>query len=71
MMGDVTIRIWNGCEVRMVLSVSPTGHTVAGSVGGAANGANPDIELDPWAGLVVDHRSGNPTPVALAGPDEE
>jgi hypothetical protein len=33
-------------------------------VGGAQNSSNPQIEIDPWAGLIVDHsvRFASPVP---------
>lgn len=60
---NVTIRIWNGGTVRQLLIVSPTGSTTMGAVGGAENSGQVDIELDPWAGLIVDHRAEYPSPV--------
>lgn len=50
------IRIWDGCKVIQVVSVRNNGSsTTIGSVGGAENSIKVDIELDPWAGLIVDH----------------
>lgn len=65
MSDSVTIRVWNGCTVRYVFSVSTTGSTSVGAVGGAGNSAKPDIEIDPWAGLIVDHRAEYPTPLPI------
>ncbi len=67
---EITIRIWDGCTVRMVMSVSKTGSSTTGAVGGAGNSSKPDIELDPWAGLIVDHRATYPTPVYIQERDE-
>jgi hypothetical protein len=58
-MGEVNIRIWNGCKVVTVLTVSDQGYSSIGAVGGASNSTKVDVELDPWAGLIVDHRTGN------------
>lgn len=64
-MADITIRIWNGCTVRQVISVSETGSTTLGAVGGAHSSTEVDIELDPWAGLIVDKRAEFPVPVRI------
>lgn len=53
--GSKTIRVWDGCRVVQVITVSSTGSATLGAVGGAHNSTNPDIEIDPWAGLIVDH----------------
>jgi hypothetical protein len=52
-----TIRIWDGCKVVALITVSSTGMSSQGAVGGAGNSAEPDIEIDPWAGLLVEHGS--------------
>jgi hypothetical protein len=52
---EKVIRIWNGCKVVQLLFVSDSATGVLGSVGGASNSTKVDIELDPWAGLIVDH----------------
>jgi hypothetical protein len=58
---EKTIRIWNGCKVVLLLSVSAAGgYSTMGAVGGAANSSRADIDLDPWAGLIVDHSTSNP-----------
>lgn len=63
-----TIRIWNGCKVVLLLTVSDAGgYSTSGAVGGAANSAQADIDLDPWAGLIVDHSTENP-PVGYREP---
>jgi hypothetical protein len=63
-----TIRIWDGCKVLAVISVDQHGgFTSSGAVGGAGNGDRPEIELDPFAGLIVSQ--GNPTPVAYNEPE--
>jgi hypothetical protein len=49
------IRVWHGCRVVALVSVSDTGSTHQGAVGGAGNSTPVDIEIDPWAGLSVDH----------------
>lgn len=65
-MGDgVKIRIWKGCKVLMLIDVDENGHAVQGPVGGAGNSARPDIEFDPWASLIVDHRVPYPSPVSI------
>lgn len=60
-----TIRVWNGPRVTAVLTVNPDGMTVMGATGGAANSVHVDIELDPWANLIVDHRASHPVPVSI------
>ena len=51
------IRIWDGCTVRFVLDVDRNGSSsTLGAAGGASNSTKVDIEIDPWAGLIVDHR---------------
>jgi hypothetical protein len=64
-MSEVTIRIWDGCVVRHVFSVSTHGSSTIGAISGAANSASVDIELDPWNNLVVDHRAEHPCPVSI------
>jgi hypothetical protein len=63
----MNIRIWNECVVVANISVTPdgSGMSVGSVAGGAGNGMRPDIEIDPWAGLVVDHseHSTGPTPI--------
>lgn len=50
------IRIWNGAKVVQVVCVhEENGSSAVGAVGGAGHSARVDIELDPWAGLIVDH----------------
>ena len=61
----ITIRIWQGHRVAMVLSVGGTGSTTLGAVGGAGNSTQVDIELDPWAGLITDNRAEYPHPVSI------
>lgn len=39
--------------------------SLAALLGGAGNSARPDIELDPWVGLIVDHRVEYPVPIAI------
>jgi hypothetical protein len=70
-MGEVTIRIWDGCTVRQVVSVSRTGSGVLGAVGGASNSTHVDIDLDPWAGLIVDRRVKHPHPVSIVEGDPD
>lgn len=55
-----TIRLWHGCTVVGVVSVGDKGCTFTGGVGGAHNSGKVDIEMDPWAGLIVDHSTENP-----------
>jgi hypothetical protein len=65
-MSEVTIRIWDGCKVVQVVSVNQRGgSSTIGAVGGAANGAKPTIEIDPWAGLIFDSTGLNPAPIAF------
>jgi hypothetical protein len=64
-MSEITIRIWDGCKVVEVISIYQRGgSSVLGAVGGAQNSSNPQIEIDPWAGLIVDHsvRFASPVP---------
>jgi len=64
---EVVIRIWHGPQVCLLLSVASggRGYSTMGAVGGAGNSGRADIELDPWTGLIVDHRVPYPTPVAI------
>jgi hypothetical protein len=56
-----TIRIWNGCKVVQVIGVhEDSGSSSLGAVGGAHNSTRIDIEIDPWAGLLVDHSMPGP-----------
>lgn len=66
-----TIRIWDGCKVVCVVTAFPgdNGYSVQGRTGGAGNSAKVDIEMDPWAGLIVDH-SANRSPVDFREPEE-
>ncbi|HYD28913.1 hypothetical protein [Brevundimonas sp.] len=52
---EKVIRIWDGCRVVQVVAVRRDGSSVMGATGGAHNSTEVDIELDPWAGLIVDH----------------
>ena len=53
---EKTIRIWDGCKVVGVVAIDQRGgSTWLGAVGAAANSTPSDIEIDPWAGLIVDH----------------
>lgn len=70
-MKSKTIRIWNGCKVVQVITVyAEGGNSSAGAVGGAHNSSRPDIEIDPWAGLIVEHEIKAP-PVAWRAVDGE
>lgn len=67
-----TIRIWSGNRVIQVVSVGQDGgSSTIGAVGGAGNSTQVDIELDPWAGLIVDHRAPHPHPVSIREEDEK
>lgn len=57
-----TIRIWSGNRVVQIITVAQDGSSssTAGGVGGAENSALIDIEIDPWAGLIVDRATDNP-----------
>lgn len=52
---EKVIRIWHGCKVVQVVAVADGSSSVLGPVGGAGNSIAVDIEIDPWAGLIVDH----------------
>lgn len=56
------IRIWSGKEVVQVITVAQDGSSSStiGAVGGAENSTLIDIEIDPWAGLIVDRATDNP-----------
>jgi hypothetical protein len=59
-MMEKSIRIWSGCKVIAILDVGENGGTsLVTNVGGASYSSIPDIELDPWAGLIVDHSTRN------------
>lgn len=66
-----SLRIWHGCTVVATFSVDDHGYTATGAVGGAQNSGRPDIELDPWANLVVDHRAEYATPVSIRYEESE
>lgn len=69
-MAEKVIRIWNGCLVLMVVSVNENGtSTSIGSAGGADNSTKVDIEIDPFAGLIVDH-STDESPIEFRRPQE-
>lgn len=69
-MGEFNIRVWHGCKVITVIGVSDTGHSSLGPVGGAQNSTKVDIEIDPWAGLIVDSSIQGP-PVGWRGTQKE
>ena len=50
-----TFRVWNGCKVVGLLTVTAESSTFSGATGAAADSTPVDIEIDPWAGLIVDH----------------
>lgn len=54
-----TIRIWDGPRVVALVSVGKAGSSYSGPSGGAENSTAVDIEIDPWAGLIVDHSTRN------------
>jgi len=57
---EKTVRIWHGCKVVLLLSVDESGgYSTMGAAGGAANSTQVDIEIDPWAGLLVENGTGN------------
>ena len=62
-MAPKAIRIWNGCKVVQVVVAEDGAISTLGAVGGANNSTKIDIEIDPWAGLIVDHSVPGP-PVA-------
>lgn len=63
-MPEKVIRIWHGCQVVQVVAVSEGASSVMGATGGAHNSTAVDIEIDPWAGLIVDHSVPN-SPVSF------
>lgn len=67
---EVTIRIWDGSTVRYVFRIGPTGSSTLGDSGGARNSTRPDIELDPWSKLIVDHRQDWPSPISFHERDQ-
>jgi hypothetical protein len=67
----ITIRIWQGCVVRQVVTITETGSATVGAVGGAEDSTQVDIELDPWARLVVDNRAQFPVPVYIRDKEGE
>lgn len=54
-----TIRIWDGCKVVQLITVNQVGGSTSQVAGGAENSSRVDIELDPFAGLIVDHSAPN------------
>jgi hypothetical protein len=65
-MSEITIRIWDGCKVVQVLSVDQRGGSSSiGAIGGASNGAKPQIEIDPWAGLIFDNTGKSHAPIGF------
>lgn len=69
MSASKTIRIWNGCRVVQVVTVNEGGgSSTIGATGGAGNSTQMDIEIDPWAGLIVDH-SAYRSPVDFRDPE--
>lgn len=59
-MGTKVIRIWHGCTVVQLITVQPDGGSATEPrVGGAHNSNKVDIEMDPWAGLLVDHSTSS------------
>lgn len=60
-MTEKTIRIWSGAQVLHVVSVAPGGTTSSfANTGGAGSSTRVDIEIDPFAGTIVDHSAGIP-----------
>lgn len=54
-MSEKVIRIWDGCRVVQVIAVRDGSTSTLGAPGGAANSIRVDIEIDPWAGYLVEH----------------
>lgn len=51
-----TIRIWDGCKVLAIVSIDKAGtFSAVTDAGGADNSTQVDIEIDPFAGSIVDH----------------
>ena len=67
---EKVIRVWQGCKVVLVLCVGESGYSTSGATGGAENSTQVDIEIDPWAGLIVDHSTRN-GPVTYRDPGED
>lgn len=62
---EKVIRIWHGCRVVQLVAVDESGgSSVMGATGAAHNSTAVDIEIDPWAGLLVDHSAPN-SPVSF------
>ncbi len=53
-----TIRVWDGCKVVGLFTVNKDGGYTASRSGGAEDSTQVDIEIDPWASLIVDHTTG-------------
>lgn len=59
-MSEKVIRIWDGCRVVQVVAVDQNdGSATLGAASGAGNSTRIDIEIDPWAGLIVEHETGS------------
>jgi hypothetical protein len=57
-MAEKIIRIWNGCMVIAMISVDTDGGTsLITRTGGAGNSTNADVEIDPFAGVIVTHEA--------------
>lgn len=55
------IRIWRGEEAVGVLMIDPVSRSATYATGpGNSAGAIIDIELDPWAGVILDHATHKP-----------
>lgn len=63
-MPDVMMRIWHGSRVVGVIIFADDGSgSWVGAPGGAHNATKPQVEIDPWEGMVMDHRSQRFSPV--------
>jgi hypothetical protein len=66
---EKTIRIWDGCKVLGLVTVSQDGTwSSVTQAGGAENGARADVEIDPFKGFIVTGYA--PTPIAYTVPEE-
>lgn len=70
-MNEKVIRIWNGCRVVQLVVVSDGSTSTVGAVGGAGNSMSVDIEIDPWAGYIVEHNGRNNGVIDFRNPTEE
>ena len=65
------IRLWKDCKVVAIIDLAESGdgYTVS-AAGGAGAICRPQVEYDPWAGYLVDHRRA-PDDVIVIEPIED